>query len=156
MYEHDGMSGSPLKGVWYDMRKRCYSKNVKDYKNYGARGVTLCDEWYVSFAPFYEWSLKNGYAKGLTIDRKNNDGDYSPENCRWVSRSIQNRNTRKLQSNNTSGYRGVTFNKKLKKFQAQIGVNKKLIQLGLFDLAEDAADAYNKYVIENNLEHTRN
>lgn len=78
-----------------NMRYRCYNKNSKDYQNYGGRGITICDEWldpYEGYERFVEWSLNNGYKKGLEIDRKDNDGNYTPENCRWVTRSENQRN----------------------------------------------------------------
>ena len=65
------------------------------YKNYGARGVTICDEWLSNFEAFYDWSITNGYGKGLSIDRIDNDKGYYPDNCRWVDMSIQNHNTRR-------------------------------------------------------------
>lgn len=78
--------------VYVAMLSRCYNKSNKSYKTYGAKGVRVCDEWLKSFESFYEWAISNGYAKGLTIDRINPKGCYAPDNCRWVSMKVQNRN----------------------------------------------------------------
>ena len=88
-----GLSDSPLMRVWIGMRSRCNNPKRKEYKNYGGRGIKVCDEW-DDFAVFYSWARKNGWAKGLDIDRIDNDGDYSPENCRVVSRKENLRHTR--------------------------------------------------------------
>ena len=78
--------------TWLGMRQRCYDPNAEKYKNYGGRGIRICDDWYNDFSKFYTWSLKNGAKKGLTIDRIDNDGNYEPNNCRWVSLKTQARN----------------------------------------------------------------
>lgn len=79
---------------WLGIKCRCYNKNFKQYKDYGGRGIKMCDEWLYNFDSFYYWSLKNGYKKDLQIDRINNDGDYEPNNCRWVT-PRENANNRK-------------------------------------------------------------
>lgn len=71
------------------MKKRCYDKSSKDYKNYGAKGIKMCDEWLNDFETFYHWALEHGYKRGLTIDRLCNSRGYSPGNCHWVPRSVQ-------------------------------------------------------------------
>lgn len=88
------MSYSKIYKVWNGMKTRCYNKNFLYYCNYGGRGIKICDEWKNDFSKFYEWAINNGYKEGLTIDRINNDGNYEPNNCRWVTRAEQNRNKR--------------------------------------------------------------
>lgn len=84
--------------TWMDMKSRCYDKNVEAYRFYGARGIKICHEWRNNFMAFYNWALANGYQEHLTIDRIDSGGDYSPENCQWLTRSDnakrQHRNTR--------------------------------------------------------------
>lgn len=88
-------SNHPLYKVWQRIKGCTSSKTHQDYKHYGARGIKVCDEWLSDFQKFYEWSIQNGYKRGLEIDRINNGGNYEPSNCRWVNRSIQMRNTRR-------------------------------------------------------------
>jgi hypothetical protein len=76
------------------MKQRCSDVNSIDFKDWGGRGIKVCDEWQ-DFMPFYEWSLANGYESGLSIDRINNDGNYEPDNCRFATRKVQNNNTRR-------------------------------------------------------------
>lgn len=75
-----------------NMIKRCHDSSAKDYRYYGANGIRVCSVWRRSFASFCIWALQNGYENNLTIDRIDGSGDYSPENCRWVTMSVQNRN----------------------------------------------------------------
>jgi hypothetical protein len=122
--------------VWDDIKQRTLNTKFKQYSDYGGRGITICDEWKNDFMSFYNWAMENGYEenKGLSIDRIDNDGGYFPENCRWTTRTIQSRNQR-VYKNNSSGYRGIHFDKKLGKYIAKISINKKRIHLGYFQTA---------------------
>ena len=94
LYKH-GLSKDPLYSRWKTMKQRCYNPKCKSYKNYGGRGIQVCQEWKNDFLAFYNWAINNGYQKELEIDRKDNDGNYTPENCRFVTRSKNNKNRRK-------------------------------------------------------------
>ena len=72
--------------TWDNMKQRCFNPNHKYYRNYGGRGISVCDEW-LSVKPFEDWCLANGWQKGLTIDRIDNDNDYCPDNCHFITRA---------------------------------------------------------------------
>lgn len=78
-----------LYGLWSRMKQRCYNKNFSQYKSYGDKGATICDEWRYSFINFKEWCMNNGYQKGKYLVRIDIKGEFSPTNCRW-SRTRQN------------------------------------------------------------------
>lgn len=89
-----GLCRHPLYNTWKDMKQRCYNVNYTDYHNYGGRGIFVCSEWIDNAEAFIKWAELNGYQEGLTLDRIENDKEYSPNNCRFSTRGVQNRNKR--------------------------------------------------------------
>ena len=89
--KHGGV-GTPLYAVWAGIKARVGNPNAANYERYGGRGIRICPEWKNDFQSFQKWSMENGYKKGLSIDRIDNNGDYCPENCRWVDGKTQMRN----------------------------------------------------------------
>ena len=100
-----GMTETRLYQTWQNMKNRCRNKNVSSYKYYGERGISLCDEWNESFESFAKWSMENGYAENLSIDRIDPNTGYEPSNCRWVDSVTQANNKR---TNHLLTYNGET------------------------------------------------
>ncbi len=147
-----GLKHHKFYSTWYGMLQRCNNSIREDYKNYGGRGITVCEEW-VDVANFVAWAEKTyPNLEGYTLDRIDNDKGYSPENCRWVDRTTQALNRRKMK-NNTSGFVGITYYKSNKKWGATIGIKNKKINLGSFKTKEEAVQARDNYIIENKLPH---
>ena len=100
--ETHGLIKHPLYRKWQDMKNRCYNKNVDRYNNYGALGIEVCNDWRYNFKKFYDWSISNGWEKGLTIERNEINGNYEPSNCRYISmidQGFNKKNTFYIESN---------------------------------------------------------
>lgn len=117
---HGGSCGEHVRiyRIWAQMKNRCQSDKVATYPYYGGRGITVCQEWSDSFDAFRDWALANGYSDELTIDREDNDGNYEPGNCRWVTQVVQNNNRR---SNRIINYLGMDMT--LSEYISSTGIN---------------------------------
>lgn len=104
--------------VWSNAKDRCYRKKNNRYDHYGAKGIKMCDEWKEDFQKFYQWAINNGYVVGLSLERKDLNGDYEPNNCIWISKFFQARN-----KSNT--YRVITKDgeKTLREFSSYAGIS---------------------------------
>ena len=156
VYEHSEYYTPRLASIYNTLVQRVTNPNRTTAKKYYQdKHITICNEWLTNREAFFKWSHENGYTEALTIDRISSDGNYEPSNCRWVTKTIQARNTVRLRSTNTSGYRGVSSASKYT-WRARIRVNNTEVLIGIFDTALEAALAYDNYVLTHNLEHTRN
>lgn len=99
------MKEHKLRPVWRGMKNRCFNPKAPKFKYYGARGITVCDEWKENYQAFFDWAMANGYEESLTLDRIDTNGNYEPSNCRWVTRTVQNGNKR---NNRYLEFQGVT------------------------------------------------
>ena len=134
--------------TWMHMLDRCSNPNCKDYKYYGGRGISVCEEWY-NVRKFVEWAEET-HIEGYTLDRIDNDKGYSTDNCRWADGTTQNTNRRR-QKNNTSGYVGVHKRKDVNKWKATVSINGKQKNLGLFEDKMEAVKARDDYIKEHSL-----
>lgn len=139
-----GLKKHPLYSIWCDMKKRCYNKNQKSYKNYGMRGIKVCNKWLYNFEEFFWWAISAGWGcPGLQIDRINNNKNYSPENCRWVTRSINSKNR------NPYGLikeKYIWFNKKTQKYIVQVCLSGKQKYIGGFKTLKEAINKREEYL----------
>lgn len=143
--------------IYIGMKARCYNSNSVPYPYYGAKGIKVCDEWLdreTGFMNFYEWSMKHGYQKDLSIDRIDPEKDYSPDNCRWADRYTQNVHLRKKLSN--SGYRGISKHQNHDSYYGRVKVYGKVICTGSAPTALEAAIMRDKYIIEHELQNELN
>jgi hypothetical protein len=156
---YHGLSKHPLYFIWIGVRNRCYTPKSSNYKYYGGRGITVCDDWKYNFIDFYNWSISNGYEKGLQIDRIDNNGNYEPNNCQYIDQAENKRSGKRrckeeiynlppkpnkpIKQTNT-GYKGIHWNEKTKTFIASVTINKKNKYLGSFIAIEGAIYAVKK------------
>lgn len=137
-----GFHGERLYNVWKGMNSRCNPSN----KNYGGRGIKVCDKWAKDYTAFRKWALENGYdcnaKRGkCTLDRIDVNGDYCPENCRWVNQVIQVNNTR---INKKVTYKGET--KTLMEWSEITGISHRLLYSRIFTYHMNIEDAFTKKV----------
>ena len=138
-----GKSRTRLYHIWNGMRERCQNPNNPHYTGYGGRGIYVCKEWQ-DFENFYSWALESGYSDNLTIDRADNDGGYTPDNCRWA--------TKRTQANNTRKTRMITYNGEthsVSEWARIIGVNQSTLNMRLNKYGWSVEDALGKAVKHN-------
>lgn len=147
-----GLHSNRFYSTWYKMTHRCSNINSKDYKDYGGRGITVCEEW-LDVANFVAWAEStHPNIEGMSLDRIDVDGNYEPSNCRWADASTQALNKR-IAKSNTSGFVGVDFRPYENKYVARITVLGDRAYIGYFDSIKVAVQARDNYIIENNLPH---
>ena len=147
-----GLKSNRFYNTWNHMVGRCNNPKNSSYKNYGGRGITVCEEW-LDVVNFVAWAEKtHPNIEGLSLDRIDNDKGYSPENCTWSDKTTQAVN-RRMRRTNTSGFVGVGFNKSKGKWEASLKLNNIYKYIGSFLTIEEAAQARDNYIIENNLPH---
>ncbi len=145
-----GLESNRFYGTWRQMKSRCFNPRNVNYIHYGARGITVCDEW-LDVTNFVAWcDLTYPKLEGYTLDRINNDKGYSPENCTWSDRTAQVLN-RGIMKNNISGFVGIKSSGK--KWSARIRIFNKDIWVGSYNTKEEAVQARDQYILENNLPH---
>jgi hypothetical protein len=138
-----GAANKRLHSAYACMVARCYDPKRKSYPGHGGKGVKVCEEWLDNKKAFYKWALENGWKPGLYLDREDNDGDYTPGNCRWVTPSISAYN-RGLFKNNTSGVKGISPYKNPRSSKHRWQVRDQGKRVGYYDTFEEAVEALNK------------
>jgi hypothetical protein len=145
--QYHGMTGTPEYRAWLGMLARCYNPNVKYYERYGGRGIKVCDEWRNSFENFYAYIGPR--PKGTSVNRIDNDKGYEPGNVEWATQQTQVRN-RGLNSRNKSGVTGVHWDKRAKRWIAELHIGNKRLLYRHFRNLDDAItvrkEAENKYM----------
>ena len=152
-----GRSRHPLYFVWFNMIARCEDPDNPSFGLYFGKGRGICEQWRNSLTDFINWSLENGWRKGLVIDREDNSLGYSPDNCRYVTPQVNTHNS-DVQRRNKTGYAGVWYDSKRGKFHSSVsGIdvakNRGKKHIGSFFTAEQAVTARNNYIKKHNLPH---
>ena len=138
-----GLSKERIHKEWRGILHRCKNPSASHYENYGGRGITVCDEWKEDFMAFYEWSMQNGYADNLTLDRKDNDKGYSPDNCRWVTH-MENCHNRGVRKDSLTGCTGVTIRELASGkiwYRVHITTDYKRVYVGKYESLDEAIKA---------------
>lgn len=125
-FKKDKITDSRLYNIWSKLKNRCLNMSFKFYKNYGGRGIKVCDEWLNNPQSFYDWAIANGYNSNLTIDRIDFNGNYEPSNCRWVDMKTQSNNRR---NNHTITLNGVSHT--LSEWSSLTGIEQSTIRARL-------------------------
>ena len=147
-----GLTSHIFYQTWYNMIKRCNNPKLAIYKHYGARGITVCEEW-LDVRNFITWTEStHPNREGYTLDRIDNDKGYSPENCTWSDKTTQCINQR-VRKDNKSGVVGVRYYGRGGVWTAYISINNARKHIGQFDSKEEAVLARDNYIIENSLPH---
>lgn len=149
------MCGTKIYNAYRDMTARCRNKNLKNYAHYGGRGIRVCDEWLGEngFKNFYAWSMANGFGHNLSLDRINVNGNYEPQNCRWVDGSVQGANKRSV---GNCEYVGVSLHSSGSCYSAQIRQNGILLFSCTSKSKNECARKRNEYIQEHGLLHPQN
>lgn len=150
------MCNTRIYNTWRDMRHRCNCPTNHLFKYYGERGISVCEDWNDpenGFVNFLDWALKNGYTDELTIDRIDVNGNYFPENCRWVSMSVQNANRR---NTGKCEYIGVFLRSNKSSYCTQIKSNGKIIFSYSSRSKNECAKMRNEFIERNHLMHPLN
>ena len=145
-----GVTKHRLYYIWFGLVDRCTNPNHNRYKDYGGRGITVCEEW-LDVKNFIE-DMYPSYMEGFTLDRIDNDKGYSPDNCRWADATTQAVNKR-IKKTNTSGFVGINLEIRCCKWVARVSIAGKENWIGSFKTIEEAVQARDNYIIENNLPH---
>jgi len=117
-----GKSHLRIYSIWTSMRSRCSNQHHKDWQHYGGRGICVCPEWNCNFMSFYHWATVNGYSDNLTIDRIDVNGNYTPDNCRFVTQIQQQTNRR-----NNTDFPGVSTNRHSNRYHARLIIHGKFV-----------------------------
>lgn len=156
----DAKSYKTIYTKWHDMIRRCYEPKCSNYKNYGARGIKVCDEWKNDdgLYNFCEWILSVGYdfsksGREQSIDKINNDGNYEPSNCRLANQSIQNGNMR---TKTKTGYKGVRLHSSKTCYYTGVKIDGLFIFIGSSKSKNECAKMRNDYIIKNDLKKPLN